>query len=629
MAQVGAAGQHRSVDAENGSMGGEAALGSDPDVRELRARIRKLSSLAAASRSLTGSLDIDRVLREIVTGAVAVIEAADSGILALIDEESQRLHVRACVGFGDEMRDLELMVGQGLTGDAFRTGKPAAHDALQAESRMANLTPEQRLKYSKASGGLMAPRAALVAPLLNHGRAIGAMVVENLRADHAFDKFDLEVLHALAAQAAIALVNARLYEAESRSRAGLGRSLEIHESLTNLVLQGRSVGDIAAGLAEWLGASVQIADVFCNIIARSVGAGEGATEGHPEKLTAAALGALAADPETLSDALALAQQSAGFVAVPISGPSEPLGIVVVGPIEHDRDELAYAAAGHAAVAVALSMLKEREVAEAERRLHGDLIEALLAGGAADLDRRAAALGLDVTAAYGVGVVTLRGDPGAGASELARLRRHVEARLADGGLVIEKCSRLVVLKRASSRDGTDPHAAMAEWWEALYRQISAPDRAVLAVAGPVCSSLQQLSTAFPEVDTVAGMLGRMGLDAGLVYSEQLGVYHLLLQVPDASVLSDFADKILEDLEVYDAERASDLIATVRSFFQHNRKLGLTAKSLHLHPHSVKYRLQRVADLTGGDVDDASFWLNLEVALKVRDLLSHGVGSTGVG
>lgn len=594
---------------------GEGPAGS-PDLRE---RVRKLQTLAEVSRALTNSLHVDRVLDQIITGSVAVIDAADSGILTLLDEQTGKLVVRAAVGFAEGIRDMEIVPGHGLTGDAFATAEAAIHDEAAAAARMATLSQAQRRVYRQASGDVSHPRAAMVAPLMANGRPIGAMVVENLRTPHSFDDFDLELLRALADQAAIALVNASLYAAESRSRDGLSRSLEVHETLTNLVLQGHTVADIAETLAERLGTSVRITDAFCNIIARSA-----RTDEEP-KLTAASIGIDADDPSTLADALELTKRARDHLAVPVSGPTDLMGLVVVGPVDSNRDELAFAAAGHAAVAVGLLMLKEREIAEAERRLHGDLIQALLSGERTDVHRRAGALGLDPTGAYAIGILAQcpnRPTPPE-PYRISRLRRMVESHLSDkgDGVVIERESRLIVLKRATPSDAGDTIAEMRRWWSSLELACRPSSQVadLLIVAGPVCEAIEQLSSGFPEVDTAASMLLRMDVTCGLVFTDTMGAYHLLLQVPERRILTEFAQRVLAPIDEYDARHGTDLGTTARCYLSDNRRLGATAKRLHLHPHSVKYRLQRIADITNGDGRAPDFWLELELALKIRDLL----------
>ncbi|WP_033292689.1 helix-turn-helix domain-containing protein [Amycolatopsis jejuensis] len=582
-------------------------------------RIRRLRTLAWASRSVSGSLDLDRVLGAIVEGAVAIVDSADSGLLSLRDDSSGLLVVRAAAGFTDAICNMSVLVGQGLSGDVFSTGLAVVHDAAAAAERMANLAPEQRATYREASGGLDSPKAALVVPLVVENDLIGVMAVENLRSEGTFDAFDLELTETLADQAAVALQNARLYESERRSRRMLSKSLDIHESLSNLVLRGFSVADIAAKLSELLGAPVRITDTFCNILASSY------TPEEEPKLAAASLGVIGNDPLTVDSALRLLEPYGEIIAVPVVGANEPMGLVVVGPVADELDGLASAAAGHAAVAVGLSMLKEREVAEAERKLHGDLLAALIADdcvGKQHLDRRAIALGLDPSAAYGIGMLIPRqhGPARNTPERLARLRWIVETMFdgAGDGVVIEKDARLVVLKRLLAEAEAQQSADLRSWWTTLEKAC-AGDGDTLIVAGPLCPELGALGGALQEIDRATALLVRMNALPRLVFTESMGSYHLLLQVTDRTSLVEFADRVLVPIERYDSKNNTELVPTLRCYLAANRKLGACASELHVHPHSVRYRLDRVHEICQGDCDEADYWLCLELALRIRDLL----------
>ena len=59
-------------------------------------------------------------------------------------------------------------------------------------------------------------------------------------------------------------------------------------------------------------------------------------------------------------------------------------------------------------------------------------------------------------------------------------------------------------------------------------------------------------------------------------------------------------------------------TVAAWFAHGGRLRDTAEVLHVHPNTVSQRLERVADLLGGDWRDPARSLDLQLALRMHAL-----------
>ena len=89
-------------------------------------------------------------------------------------------------------------------------------------------------------------------------------------------------------------------------------------------------------------------------------------------------------------------------------------------------------------------------------------------------------------------------------------------------------------------------------------------------------------------------------------------------PDA--LRAFADALLAPLDSYDRDQHGDLRWSLQAFLQHNARWETAALELHVHRHTLRYRMRKVEELTGRDLsssfDRMEFWL----ALRARDLLA---------
>ncbi|MEV5568881.1 PucR family transcriptional regulator ligand-binding domain-containing protein [Spirillospora sp. NPDC052269] len=103
---------------------------------------------------------------------------------------------------------------------------------------------------------------------------------------------------------------------------------------------------------------------------------------------------------------------------------------------------------------------------------------------------------------------------------------------------------------------------------------------------------------------------------VVGHDELATHVLLLaSVPD-DVRHMFKVRLLDPLRTYDEEHRADLVLTLETFLQHSGSWTRCAERLHLHVNSVRYRIQRIEELTGRDLsrleDRVDFFLALRLA-----------------
>ncbi len=106
-------------------------------------------------------------------------------------------------------------------------------------------------------------------------------------------------------------------------------------------------------------------------------------------------------------------------------------------------------------------------------------------------------------------------------------------------------------------------------------------------------------------------------------EDLGTYRLLLSMAEPDALRAFADSLLAPLDAYDRQHDGELITSLQAFLQHNSRWETAATHLFVHRHTLRYRMRKVEELTGRDLnssfDRMEFWL----ALRASDLMrAHG-------
>lgn len=137
---------------------------------------------------------------------------------------------------------------------------------------------------------------------------------------------------------------------------------------------------------------------------------------------------------------------------------------------------------------------------------------------------------------------------------------------------------------------------------------------------------------PRAAAQARTLGRLWLQ-GLISGQTVdagdlgaaGLLSLLLPLleprvfePKAEQMTDIVTGLLGALEAHDDERGSDLLQTLAGYLAAGGSTTGAAALLGVHRNTLAYRLTRIGELTGGNLDDADTRLALGLALKIRQL-----------
>jgi PAS domain S-box-containing protein len=191
----------------------EAAINVLEDVTAVKRAELRTRFLAEASDVLASSLDYQQTLRNVA--GLAVPSIADWCAVDLIDEAGERVSVAvahvdpARLELARRLREYEpqeLDPEQGL-GLVVRTGQPALYPEISDEMLVAGATDEEHLALLRAVGF----RSAVVVPMKILDRTIGALTMVTAESGRVLDKNDVEFAGQIAARAAVAVENSRLY----------------------------------------------------------------------------------------------------------------------------------------------------------------------------------------------------------------------------------------------------------------------------------------------------------------------------------------------------------------------------------------------------------------------------------
>jgi len=104
-------------------------------------------------------------------------------------------------------------------------------------------------------------------------------------------------------------------------------------------------------------------------------------------------------------------------------------------------------------------------------------------------------------------------------------------------------------------------------------------------------------------------------------EETGAYRLLLPAmsEDPSELQRFHDETVAALVTYDDQYETELLRTLETFLEADGNVAKTAERLFTHGHTMRYRLDRVRELTGLDVGSTDGRERLSLGLKAMRVL----------
>jgi len=186
----------------------------------LQARTQQLEAVRSVSAELTRELDLSRLLNLILQRAMLLV-AAEGGAVCLWDDTIQAVVPTVWTHFDPLMRGNPIQLGEGLIGSV-----AASHEGMCVNDYQ-NWPQARRLIREETK-----ITAAIAEPLLYHSRLIGVLNLHTQVSGHAFSDQDRELLRLLGTHAAIAIENARLYEASGRATRQARSLYEIAHSLT-------------------------------------------------------------------------------------------------------------------------------------------------------------------------------------------------------------------------------------------------------------------------------------------------------------------------------------------------------------------------------------------------------------
>jgi purine catabolism regulator len=417
----------------------------------------------------------------------------------------------------------------------------------------------------------------------------------------------------------------------NRQAAALARSEEVHRALVQIVLDGGDLPEVATELAQLLGAAVLITTPDGRVLAD---AGE-------VDVLASVYGSGCCDASGRVRTEAIGTGLGTVTGLPGNRIVVP---VVAGRVDHGRIA-AFSVDGRlgaddvhaleaAATVAALAVTKQLAVRAVESKYQGDFLRDLISGdvGPEQAVSHSASLGWDVDRPVVVVV-----------AELDPIVEPARADAVDGS---QPLMARPALERFAAAWQTvvrprDPHAPVAGFNREVVAVLGVPPKGnvdrlvrdlVREVAGDggggrrsfstgvsrVADSAAGIAAAYDQARTAVRVGRRMHGPGSVAHFDGLGVFRLLSLVEDQAELKAFADEVLGELARTEDEEIADLRHTLQVLLECNLNVAETARALHFHYNTLRYRIAKLERLLGPFTRDPDLRLSLQLALQVLQM-----------
>lgn len=593
-------------------------------------------SIAAA---LSAEIDIDGLLRLIAERVCSVIGVSRC---ALYLRDSDRGLFRGKVVHPVSRADAQAWIRRSIAGieaDRFTLEILATKEPVLIVNTLQDPRPMRRAMLEWDI------RTMLGVPMILRDEVVGLLFLDNEDVPHEFTPAAQRLAVTLANLSAAAISQARravemrqTLRTVVRQNRLLRQVSAMEDQLSEQLLNGASLDEIAGSIFEMTDHPCGVYDSAFQPLAVGLPATDEpleprvmdlASRGLPE--VTAPLGSLKPGSSTVLGPFPQIGVHHRYLVVRVHGPVETAGYVVLMDNRRRLTTFDAMVARRAAMMVALELSAERRAFDADRRARESLVRDLLHGldEEQSLRRRASFHQLPLDEQRVVCLFARRGTADGQAPTVADVRGACSrAGVADKTFCAsDETGVALLLPVDESLPATQRLAGVKELLDRVLAEFDPQSQAIVAIS-TVCRGVVDYPRALVDSREILRCMTSLLVDEQIrvLSCDDLGAGRLLLgsATPESAerFAFDVAGVLLEDT----ADRRQ-LLATLVAFCEANRNVRATGALLRIHENTVRYRIGKIADLTGLDVAaNADDQLTAQLALlvfKLRGLLKRSL------
>lgn len=575
--------------------------------------------------AISSSLDLNKLLTQIVASALSVIPSANAGYLQLYEAESDALIVKAFVGFNENILNFKVKPGESITGKVYRDGCAAvfysAEEVFQAMKDISRENSAAILTSSDAEN----VKGLISVPISLENQCIGVMTIHQFHVDKRWTNHELQMLKSFAAQSAVAIHNVRLYSAMEENLekvSNLTRQLKeknyilerrnlVHEILTQISLQNKGVEILVSELNRIMERPVYFIDYL-------------EMEYHPKSMPSYPnYSPLQINKMFLHRKEPLSIKgdylNGGNYLYPIFTGTALVGCLVL-PLTEPLTELELNIIERGGTVLALELIKKQTQTSIFYKKAQELFDELIQNKSPEfIGARGQELGLTRTSLQIVVIfeITTYQELQKLETDIHRLASRIRKEYAPWNkLIFGFNNKVTMLLSFSDSLSLSKVILSIKLFRADWERTNMGLPLRIGVSNPY-QGVENIARCYDEATKALTYLAKSSR-TDLISFEEIGLNRLFLN-QDNEEIRQFCTEILSPLWTEKA-KINDLEKTLYTYLKWSRSTQITAENLHIHVNTLYNRIKKIEELMNFSFNDPESMLKVMLACHLWESFS---------
>ena len=478
--------------------------------------------------------------------------------------------------------------------------------------------------YLEREGG-----SQITVPLVFNLKTVGVLHVSN-KESKPFTAEDLEFLQFLSSHVSVLIENARLYKSEREDKQRLEKLMVHHQELVKQTLVGEGFDEITETLAHMIGRTVVLFDRFMRPISSSlVGTSDEEWQEIASRLDQEKWKILHTGSQ---EHWIKGEKKHDFGMWKVIGGGDLLGYLGLKIRKKELDMVTRMTLNHALHVYAIQFIKQKLVLDVKEQVKDGFIHQLFVEKIEDKERLieyANLFNVNIFQPNKIGVFSIEcSQQIAEDKDLLTLEAQktwvwetIRADLLqyDPGMMITRKEGIYLLIVPVEKE-----KEVANYWGMIYsrmqKSVSAEMKGIEIYLG-ISTSTKRIEDYYPcyrQALQALKIVRNRYPNKKFLRFDALGSYSVLYNLQDSFVAREFTKTYLDPLLHYGNGKGKVLFDTLRAYLMMNGNLKDTAEHLIIHRSSLKYRLEKIAELLDVNLEDAEERFNLMLAYMLYDL-----------
>ncbi|WP_062234458.1 PucR family transcriptional regulator [Fictibacillus sp. FJAT-27399] len=276
------------------------------------------------------------------------------------------------------------------------------------------------------------------------------------------------------------------------------------------------------------------------------------------------------------------------------------------------DDLEVVCVEQARLVFSLELMRRKTVLDTENKLRGDFIEELLTGlpfSKQEVESKGAKFGLMPGWIWEIAIIEAENclfDEGS--PFLMQLHERLKQELPKGQIkahIHKQGQRLVLLLASPRLEDSSINQTLShensESWKQIFTPLIEEQSGICIGFGEKCF-LWEVQRSYLEAKKSIMIGMRMEKHGKVFMFKEIEMFQMLLDAADYINMDTFVEKKIGMLCQHDKENGTDLVSTFYYYLASGGSLIHTANHLFIHRNSVKYRMNKIRDIVGIDLEN---------------------------